>query len=299
MYVNAVSRYLGDANGSPVPSAARLAELSKSCATQWKAYKKSKGKNFPHVWRAFLAANPICREGVAIRWGYQPALAPCGDANTGLLIDCWDAALQKGVNLNGLGALGISLTQAQLTRASRHYASLPHAQQKLLRNPTGYVFNGTRMVRNRTPGLGRLGQDDIDDLDIPTTFGPGSPVYSNEGSDYSLSPLSPIYGPFPGQNGVATVAQNQALINAVNAVGASFPSAPSSTTSPIESLTASVASLLKAATGGGGQQTGQLPQQQARTPLQTSTLIPGVPNIILYGGAAFLLLIAIMGGRRR
>ena len=310
MYVNAVGRYLGDANAGAVPSAARLAELSQSCAKSWKAYKKSKGKNFPHVWRAFLAANPICREGIAIRWGYQPALSPCGDANTGLLIDCWDAALQKGVNLNGMGALGISLTQGQLTRASRYYASLPHAQQKRLRNPTGYIFNGTRMVRNRNVGLGRLGQDDgFDFWDTPTdylstTTYTGPPLSSETWDMVSAGvPAAPdIFSTIdagttslisPGGSSPAPL--SDAWWNEI------VSPSPTGAASPTSSIVSSVAALLKSATGGGGQQQqGQASAQPgARPPLQNSTLIPGVPNVILYAGGAFLLLIAMMGGRRR
>ena len=123
MYVNTVSRSLGAAgtnasrvtqqSGGASPSAARLAEMLKACGKQWTAYKK-KNRKLPYAWRAFLAANPTCRAGVAVRWGWQPPADPCGDAQSGLLIDCWNAALQKGVNLNGMGDM---LTQAQLTAA--------------------------------------------------------------------------------------------------------------------------------------------------------------------------------------
>lgn len=306
MYVSTTARYLGDpmaASGMVEPNPARLAELSKSCAAQWKAYQKAHRKNFPHKWRAFLAANPVCREGIAIRWGYQPPLNPCADANTGLLIDCWDAALQKGVTLNGLGA---QLTQAQLTKASKYYANLSHAQQVALRNPTGYIFNGKKMVRNRITGMGRMGQDDFSDTFDPsggftdtsifdtTSINAGvpysTPVDTSTGVPYSSQVLdnAPIaLTPQVGSGGPTPL--STAWWNQITS-----PSGSASSSNPLTSLVSAAGGLIAAATGGGQNRVGP-----ATSVLQTSTVIPGVPNVILYGGAAFLLLAMVMGNKRR
>jgi hypothetical protein len=305
MYVRQTARYLGDpmrGSGMPAPSPARLAELSTSCAAAWKAYKKGKPKHFPHLWRAFLAANPICREGIAIRWGYQPSASPCGDANSGLLIDCWDAALQKGVTL---GSLGRALSQPQLDRAVRAYRNMGRAQQVALRNPTGYYFNGRRMVRNGWNNRLTLGQDDDFDVSQATDI-------FDTGTTSSSIPLYPAVDPTSDVPYSQDILSNTA-VQPITALPASGPaplsdawwnqvtspssSASGSSASPLTSLINAAGGIISSAVAPGSSQVRTGQQQQ--NPLQNSTIISGVPNVIVYGAAAFLVLIMAMGGRRR
>jgi len=316
MYVSMIGRSLGDvtqASGMPQPSPARAAELSKTCATQWKAYQKAKGKNFPRPWRAFLAQNPACREGIAIRWGYQPENSnPCMDANTGLLIDCWNAALQKGVNLNGLGA---PMAQARLTQMSKWYGGLPHAQQKALRNPTGYVFNGTKMVRNRTRGLGAyrralgryLGQDDGSDFTTDFTDITTMPIGAS-----TSSVLPPYSTPVDISSGVPYSPDILAAASTpITASAATSGPAPLSdawwneilpgTTSSASSGTSLLSQLLSSGTqlATAAIAPGTAAKPATTSALGASTIISGVPNIILYAAAGFLVLALFMGGGSR
>jgi hypothetical protein len=66
--------------------------------------------------------------------------AACSDAGTGLLIDCWRQAEQRG--------LGIALDQAQLSQAATSYQRITRPNSL-----AGWVRSGNRMVWQRS-GLG-------------------------------------------------------------------------------------------------------------------------------------------------
>jgi hypothetical protein len=296
MYVNTVSRYLGDASaprrrsrfGSGGPSPARLKELSASCAKQWAAFQKSHPKKFPHLWRAFLATNPICRAGIQIRWGYTPETSdPCGDANTGLLIDCWNQALEQGLQGPSLRGLGVPITQAQLNSASTAYQRLLHP--------------------GRLAGYRGLGQDDGLDLD---------PLDLNSVSTYSGVPYSPdildsdstgVLAPDIESNiSEGTDIFGIPVDNSSSAAGyPNFPSNLNLPGSPTGAATATsilqtIASTVQAAIAGrpSVQVAGQGAQQQTQ---QAAGILPGVPNVILYaaGGLILLMIVANSGGGRR
>jgi hypothetical protein len=277
MYINQTARYLGNALASQAPSAKRVTQLSPACVKKWATYQKTKGSAFPHVWQAFLAQNPICRRGVEVRYGYQPSSAPCNGAASGLLIDCWNSALQTGLT-------GIPLNQAQLSRASRHYRKMSPAQQIAGWSRTGYVFNGKRMVRNT---LGQDGGGFIDpaQLDVTTMdtsvplFDPSLPTAIDPGFTSGLGPLA-----------------NQSAWSAPSSpLPSSWWNAPAVTSwlTPLANLSTTAASLITAAKG--GPTSGVVLPNPA---LQTASMIPGVPNVILYGGAAVILLMLVMGRRR-
>jgi hypothetical protein len=269
MYVNTTARYLGDptmATGMPQPNAARLAELSPACATQWKAYRKTKRKNFPHVWRAFLAQNPSCRSGIAIRWGYQPSVAPCGDARSGLLIDCWNQALQSGLSgFSRPGTLGQS--QSELDALSRWHQSVIH------------------------PGeLHGLGQDDDLDLTPPDITLPPTPLSLPTDTIPLPTYTGPSYGPI---SPAAISATGQATYQTAP-ISSSVTSTSASMVSPLANL---ATALTKAFTPSGSAVTVNTAQQRAAG---SGTSLGGMsPTILLIGGGFLLVMMMMMGMSRR
>lgn len=271
MYVATTARYLGDpAMTTPQPSVARLAELSPACATQWKAYRKTKRKNFPHVWRAFLAQNPSCRSGIAIRWGYQPSVNPCGDARSGLLIDCWNEALQSGLSgLSRRGSLGQS--QAELDVLSRWHQSIIH------------------------PGeLHGLGQDDGEDISAPdiSSVVSSSPTPTLVADTISLPTYTgPSYGPISPS---AISATGQGTYQTTPG-SSSATSISTSAISPLANLATALTSLFKPSASAATAKTAG----QSAGSAGSSSLGGISPTILMLGGGFLLLMVLMMGMGRR
>jgi hypothetical protein len=278
MYVNTISRHLGDV---------RPDLLSSACRPLWARYKLAKGPNFPRIWEAFVAENPACRRGSEIRYGYQPSVNPCGDAQSGLLIDCWNRALQTGLSGFGRGSLGQS--QAELDVLSRWHQQVTHPKEI-------HPYPVTRHRRRSSQCQCGLGQDDV--LDEGSAWGSGGsdPIAPNISIPASPMPslpadtiplptyTGPTFGPFPGQGGVATVAQNQAQI----------ASSPAALITPLSNLATSFAKIFTPATPA----TKATPAAKA-TAAGSSLSLGGISPTLLLGGLGVLLLFVIVSGGRR
>jgi len=282
MYVNTMSRYLGDA---PHRS------LSRACQTSWAAYKKTKGANFPRIWEAFLAVNPTCRRSLAIRYGYQPSLDPCGDARSGLLIDCWNEALQRG--LSGISSLGrpggLGQSQAELDRLSRWHQMVIHPREI-------HPYPVTRHRRQGSTCQCGLGQDDGDgapDISIPAAPMPSLPADTIPLPTYSgpnYGPISPAaialspsgtYQPTPGFS-PGSVSASPSLVSPLSNLAASIAKVFTPSSSGSRS---SYSSPGRSYSGGGGGSS-------------SSLSLGGISPTLLLGGIGVLLLFVIVSGKR-
>jgi len=276
MYVNTMSRYLGDAGAHP-----HL--LSPACQTSWAAYKKAKGPRFPRIWEAFLAVNPSCRRSIAIRYGYQPSVDPCGDARSGLLIDCWNEALQKGLSgIGGFGRGSLGQSQAELDRLSRWHQTMTHPREI-------HPYPVTRHRRPSSTCQCGLGQDDgAPDISIPSSPMPSLPADTISLPTYS----GPNYGPIsPAAIALSPSGSYQPT------PGFSPSSSSPSLVSPLSNLATSIAKIFTPSGGsksyyssGGGGYSG--------SGGSSSLSLGGISPTLLIGGVGVLLLFMIVSSKR-
>lgn len=195
--------------------------------------------------------------------------AACADAGTGLLIDCWKAAEQKG--------LGYSLDQAQLAKVATAYQRLTRPNSL-----AGWVFTGKKMVWRGGPlgdailppdysdSSGGGGGDSGGGWVVPPSYvTPPDPLTI---SQQQRSPLPPI---FTNQPVVLPSVTAQTLIAA-----AQLPNAPAI-------VKQAAAQLPPSPAGVSGLNMGWFTQQ----------MISGIPNWGLVAGGVLLLI--VLGKRRR
>ena len=275
MYLNTMARYLGDAEP------ATIATVRKRCTPRWQTYKVAHpGQR--HAWRLFLAANPSCRRPMPpVKAGLGTIMA-CNDANTGLLINCWDAALKKG-----LGNLGTAIDQAQLSRLSQAYQRWTHPQR--LAGLGSWVSKSGGGMRWQ-PRLGDTAletQDAFDESSWLTSAPPGPT---------GQVPLQVVPSYVPPPDISAIIAQQtpskipSSLINFSPAIptvtaqtliaAAQLPNAPAN----VKAAAAQVS-----AGGLGASSLGSI---------FTGSAIGGIPNYLLIGGGLVLVLMFAGRGRR-
>lgn len=218
--------------------------------------------------------------------GSLGTIAPCADAGTGLLIDCWRAAEQKG--------LGYALSQSELSKVATAY-------QRIMRpnSLAGWVKSGNRMVWKpsglgsfrRRGGMGddSLLVDNFDNGDMPGAGGswvPGAqtpitppPSYITPPDPFTIAagqPSKPVDLTkwFPPV--LPAPVTPQFLLQA-----AALPNAPASVKAAVPAAQAALA-------------------QQASTfdfGWLTQQMISGIPNYALVGAGLVVLL--MLGKRRR
>ena len=275
MYVNTMSRHLGDVRPDLV---------SPACRPLWARYKLAKGPQFPRIWEAFVAENPACRHGSEIRHGYRPSVNPCGDARSGLLIDCWNKALQKGLSgISGFGRHGsLGHSQAELDALSRWHQTVTHPKEI-------HPYPVTRHRRHSSTCQCGLGDDGID-ITAPDISIPSSPMPSLPADNIPLPSYSgPTFGPI---SPAAIAAGGSGTYQTTP--GFSPGGASTSLIAPLSNLATSIAKVFTpssgsksyySSSGGGGYSGGGG---------SSSLSLGGISPTLLMGGIGVLLLFMIV-----
>jgi hypothetical protein len=275
MYLNTMARYLGDA--APAPEPAVIAITRRRCAPRWRKYRAAHPGQ-AHAWRLFLAANPSCHKPKVLVPQPMAGLGTihaCNDANSGLLINCWDAALKKG-----LSGLGTAVSQAQLSKLATAYQRL--VSPRRLAGLGKWVFSGNGMAWQ--PGMGD------DSTDAPAW----DPSWLDAPSPQTPIVVPPSYVPAPD---ISTIMASQPpakqpawLTNWINTpvlptvtaqtliAAAQLPNAPTNVKAAAAQVQAS---------GAGVSSLGSL---------FTGQMISGIPNYVLMGGG--LLVFVMISGKR-
>lgn len=273
MYVNTMSRYLGDV---------RPDLLSPACRPLWARYKLAKGPQFPRIWEAFVAENPACRHGREIRYGYRSG-NPCGDASSGLLIDCWNRALQKGLSgIGGFGHGGLGQSQAQLDVLSRWHQTVTHPKEI-------HPYPVTRHRRQSSTCQCGLGQDDgAPDISIPASPMPSLPADNIPLPTYS----GPNYGPIsPAAIALSPSGTYQPT------PGFSPGSASPSLVSPLSNLASSIAKIFTPSGGSKSYYSSSSGGGYSGGGGSSSLNLGGISPTLLIGGVGVLLLFMIVSRR--
>jgi hypothetical protein len=304
MYLTTTARSLGDGGTVTAPTT-KPRHPKESCAKKWREWKAANPKN-EHPWANFLRSHQKCAKhlhcGENRLHGGQivvidcpapkpPALgsayylgtsSACADAGTGMLADCWRAAVAKGLS---------GVDQATLTRLSTAYQRLtrPDRLAGWERTSRGMQWRGMSGVRlgsyiytGPMPAV-KKGQR------APTLIASGTlgdlPLYAQPATDASYDNYledDPVAAPDP-----LTISPARKPPTWLTSFQAQLP-------------LVSASALLQAA---------QLPnapgivrQAAAQLPAQswfTQSMIGGIPNYLLLGGGGLLLLLAAGGKRRR
>lgn len=245
MYVTTIARSLGDAH-FPLPPVFRYFPLPPT------------PKHFP------LPPQPRPRlSGLG-------TTAACADAGTGLLIDCWKAAEQKG--------LGYSLDQAQLAKVATAYQRMTQPNSL-----AGWVFTGKKMVWRGGP---------LGDAILPVDYSdPTGGAWAGDGGNGGgwTVPESYVTPPNP-----LTIAPPTPLPPIIAKPPVVLPSVTAQTLFAAAQLPNAPAIVKQAAA--------QLPASQASTlgfdtSWFTAQMISGVPNYALVGAGVVILL--LLSKRRR
>lgn len=286
MYVNTMSRHLGNIDVRPDL-------FSPACRPLWAHYKLAKGPNFPRIWEAFAAENPACRHGSEIRHGYRSG-NPCGDARSGLLIDCWNRALQKGLSgIGGFARGSLGQSQAQLDVLSRWHQTVTHPKEI-------HPYPVTRHRRRSSTCQCGLGQDVLDEGSAWGSGGsdpisiPASPMPSLPADNIPLPTYSgPNYGPIsPAAIALSPSGTYQPT------PGFSPGSSTPSLVSPLSNLATSIAKIFTPSSGsksyysssGGGGYSGGGGGGGGSSSLN----LGGISPTLLVGGIGVLLLFMIV-----
>lgn len=279
MYLNTMARYLGDTAESTA-----IATVRRRCSPRWRTYKAAH-PNTAHAWRLFLAANPSCRKPpVPHTMTGLGTTAACNDANTGLLINCWQNAVKKG-----LGGLGTAVSQEQLTALSTAYQRL--TKPRRLAGLGNWVFTGSGMKWQ--PRLGDSSLDTqglIDDsswLDNPPEIGAPQPAQT---------PLvvAPSYVPAPDISTVIASQQPSKIPSSLINFQPTLPTVTAQTLIAAAALPNAPANVKAAAAQVSSSSAGL----SSFSSLFTGQMISGIPNYVFIGGG-LLLVLMLSGGRRR
>lgn len=349
MYVSNTARYLGDSTVAAPVQRDRQGSPQR-CADLWRAARCYKPQlTFAEFQRRFpacvntlqcgdnrlpsgsvLAIDCAAPAPRALGNAYVPptvdaygTIPACQDPPTGLLIDCWNAAVAKG--LNGLGQ-----DQATLTRLSTAYQRLTRpdrlaglgstftpkpvylprpipikAKQIFLPRPpkpmSGWVpkpGGGMMWVHNPRP-LGDALPDDINDDFAPGPGMPGSSPSWSGGSGVMVPTATGGSAPAPAwvvptdiPPPVSTVFQPSPIPPVLQNLQPTLPTVSAQTLLAAAALPNAPAVVKQAAA--------QLSSSGSATSWFTQSMISGIPNYLLVGGGLFLVvLLASAGGRRR
>ena len=310
MYVSNTARYLGDSTAvAPVKHA--HPGTPQHCANLWRAARcyhpqlsfAEFQRKFPKCAQTLQCGDNRLPNGsvVAIdcpapapralghvylgRLGTIPA---CQDPPTGMLIDCWNAAVAKGLS---------GVDQATLNRISTAYQRLTRPDR--LAGLRGWVprrGGGMTWVHNRRP-LGDI-------TDFADTFDPGSLINA------------PV--PQPPSSGTITDAQGNQIPAPAWVVPSDLPPSPigiitqpappprilenlQPTLPVVSAQTLLAAAALPNAPAVVKQAAAQLPPGagSSLSSIFTGSAIAGIPNYLLMGIGLFLVVIMASGGRRR
>ena len=327
MYVSNTARYLGDSTVTAPPQFRGHAGTPQHCADLWRAAKcyhpqvtfADFQRKFPKCARTLACGDNRMPSGSvltidcptpsprALGNAYWDTIPACQDPPTGMLIDCWNAAVAKG--LNGLGQ-----NQATLTRLSTAYQRLTRpdrltglgliqAKPPYLPRPTPILPKPPYLPRPKGTLRGW----------VPKPGGGMRWVSLGDTTDISIDPLSLFSDagtPAPS-GGTIVDAQGNIIPAPAWVVPSDIPPPISTITtpSPIPSILQNLQPTLPVVTAQTLLAAAALPnapavvkQAAAQLPATSwfSQSTAGIPNYLILGGGLFLMVVlASAGGRRR